>query len=124
MEEFSTTVNIHDVSPDAMWAVISMWSGEYVALAGFGAAVVQADEGKPGAMRTLTFAGAQFQEQLDTLDAANKTFSYHFFGAVPFPVEGYKASVTVTPADKGCNVLWRGECKFTCDHKDRPNFPM
>lgn len=69
-----------------------------------------------GAVRKLTLdGGGAVRERLVTLDDADRSYTYEFTDAGPFPVRSYRSTIRVAPVTDtgGAFVEWR--CWFDSD---------
>lgn len=102
----ATVTRTLDVTPDALWKCIEdfgncAWmpgGGPGAELEGSGVGMTRIFQGPNGPIR----------ETLESVDAAGKSLVYAIPVGVPFPVTGYRATMTVTD-DGG-----KGRLEWTC----------
>ncbi|OHV06967.1 SRPBCC family protein [Mycobacterium talmoniae] len=104
---------------DAVWSVL----GDFHGLAAWVNRIRSnepengAGPGAVGSVRNLTLEpdGDTARERLVRYDAADRSYSYEFAGAIPFPASSYRGTVHVLPVtDANTTFLeWYGE--FDCE---------
>ncbi len=94
--------------PDRVWNLIAKFGDTSWMPAGTKVDVVGSGPG----MARFIHAGPdkKIKEQLETLDAGNRTLVYTIPENVPMPVSGYRATMKVTPSGSGSELEWR--CSF------------
>lgn len=112
-----------DHSAEAVWAVIRPF--DHYRWAGVETETV-IEDGKAGdqvgAVRRFEVGGTVLRQMLLAHSDVERSYSYAFAGACPFPVEDYRATIRVTPvvADGRCFVEWWAT--FDCALGERPKW--
>jgi uncharacterized protein YndB with AHSA1/START domain len=105
MASAKATIDL-SVPPDEVWQLI----GGFGSLPDWLPFIPQSKLTDGGRVRHLQSPDGQtIVERLEKYDLSARTYSYSILQA-PFPVTGYLATITVTPADggKGSHVEWAG----------------
>jgi hypothetical protein len=109
-----------DHPADEVWAVIRPF--DHYAWAGVESETI-IEDGKTGdqvgAVRRVTAGGNILRQRLLAHSDADRSYSYSFCGAPPFPVRDYQATLRVSPvvADNRSFVEWWAT--FDCAAEDR-----
>ncbi len=75
-----------------------------------GVAGVEVEGQGPGMARLVPAGDAKIREQLESIDPAARSLVYTIPENVPFPVEGYRSTMTVHAAgDDACELEWSCE---------------
>ncbi len=97
----TVTVFTHlSATPDQVWSKI----GDPGAISAWHPAIAKSS--LEGNDRKCTLAdGAQIDEEIDSIDDANRSYSYRIVES-PLPLEDYSSTIKVVEADGGCSVEW------------------
>jgi hypothetical protein len=92
---------------DKVWALVADFGDVSWMPAGTPAEI----EGEgPGMVRII---GGAIHEQLESIDPASRTLVYTIPQGIPFPVTGYRSTMTVTAAGDDSTLSW--SCTFEPD---------
>jgi hypothetical protein len=105
-----------DHPADAVWAHIRSF-GDY-AWSGVDAAV-WLDDGaagdQVGAVRHIQGGGRDMRQRLLALSDVERSYTYEFVGASPFPVQDYRATIRVAPVVEGDRAFVEWWATFDCE---------
>jgi len=95
----STVTERYDATPEAAWALVGDFPGIGDVFPGIEDVVVE------DARRTFTLTGMRMTEQLVARDDATMSITYSIVDGLP--LEAHETTVTVAPAEAGCEVTFR-----------------
>ncbi len=93
---------------DKLWALVADF-GDTSWMPGGGGSVEVQGSG-PGMARIINAGDTKIREVLETCNAAERTLVYTIPEGVPFPVENYRSTMTVTGDENGSELEWT--CSF------------
>jgi hypothetical protein len=105
-----------------VWAVIRPF--DHYAWAGVESDTI-IEDGKTGdqvgAVRRVTYGGNILRQHLLAHSDADRSYTYGFYGAAPFPVRDYRATLRVSPvvADNRSFVEWWATFDCAAEERDR-----
>lgn len=111
-----------NASADEVWSVVRDFNGLpdwHPAIEG--SEITEGTNGSVGAVRTLALSGGgAVSERLLALDDTDRTYTYEFTDAGPFPVRTYRSTIRVAPVTDAGAAFVEWSCWFDADATDEP----
>ncbi|MCE2391762.1 MAG: SRPBCC family protein [Proteobacteria bacterium] len=98
-----------DYSAERVWEIV----GDFGNTSWFPGANAEIQGQGPGMVRLMgPPEGDRIREELISIDPGKRTLTYIIPENIPFPVTGYRATMTVTPGGAdSCELEWSCECE-------------
>lgn len=112
MSQVSQTVHLK-ASADDVWKMV----GGFQALPQWHPAVLasKVEEIDGVEHRRLDLGGGASLLEKNMGEGEEKSYGYRIIDAGPLPIKEYNATITVTPTEEGCTVVWSSTFEGTAD---------
>jgi len=102
---------------EAVWEIIRDFNNYPVWVGGAGESRIEHDKSGDavGAVRNVLYRGRQIRQRLLALSDVERVQTYEFCGAPSLPVEGFEATLRVTPVVDGDRSFVEWWANFDCE---------